>query len=165
MTLIDIVVLAIIVLFGVAGGKRGLVWEIFTIAGIVAGLWIPYIFRVEIADFIARNIGPGHLRIITTVAAFLFIFIAIYIISSYLGYSLRNLLKKVFLGWLDRALGVLAGLVKGVLIVSLLLVALMASPWNHQSLSLIRKSKLLTWGKKQIERVIGQEFGDLRDRV
>jgi membrane protein required for colicin V production len=165
MSLIDIIVLAIIVLFGVVGGKRGLVWEIMTMAGIVAGLWIPYIFRFEIANFFGRYIGPGHLRIIATVAAFLFIFIAIYIISSYLGYSLRNLLKKVFLGWLDRVLGVLAGLVKGILIVGLLLVALLASPWNHQSLSLIRKSKLLTWGKGQIERVVGERFGDLRERV
>lgn len=165
MNLYDIIIIAIVLLFGVAGARRGLVWEIFTMAGIVIGLWMPYAFRFQIVEFVARYIGPGHLRIVATIAAFVFLFVAVYIVSSYIGYFLRKILRKAFLGWADRLLGVLAGLVKGILLVGVLVAVLLASPWHGQGQILVGKSKLLKWGKGQIERVIGGEFGHLRDRV
>ena len=165
MILFDLIILCLIGLFGFAGAKRGFVWEIFSTIGIILGLWIPYIYRFQIVDFIARHIGPGRLRFIITVAALLFIFAAIYVILSYIGYFLGKLLKKVFLGWLDRLLGVFAGLVKGFLIIGIVVAALLASPWHRQGEILVRKSKLLTWGKGQVERVIDEKFISSGKRV
>ncbi len=165
MTLIDIIVLAIICLFGVAGAKRGFVWEIFTIVGIVVGLWIPYAFNRQIGDFIGGYTSPGLLRIIITFFAFLFIFAAIYVLSSYMGYSLRKVFEKTFLNWIDRVLGTFVGLVKGGLLVVMILVALFFSPWQNQGESFVRKSKVLTWGKRQVEKVLHREPVEMRKRV
>ena len=165
MTLIDIIVLAIICLFGVAGAKRGFVWEILTIAGIVVGLWLPYTFNRQIGDFVAEYTSPGLLRIIITFFAYLFIFAAIYVFSSYVGYSLRKVFEKTFLNWVDRVLGSLIGLLKGGLLVAMILAALFFSPWQNQGELFVRKSKVLTWGKRQIEKVLFREPVELRKRV
>ena len=165
MALIDIIVLVIICLFGLAGAKRGFVWEIFTIVGIVAGLWIPYVFSRQIGDFVAEYTSSGLLRIIITFFVFLFIFAAIYVLSSYMGYSLRKVFEKTFLNWIDRVLGAFVGLAKGGLLVAMILVALFFSPWQDQGESFMRKSKVLTWGKKQVEKVLTREPMELRKRV
>ncbi len=165
MTLIDIIVLAIICLFGVAGAKRGFVWEVLTVIGIVVGLWIPYAFNHQIGDFIAEYTSPGLLRIIVTLFVFLFIFAAIYILCSYIGYSLRKVFEKTFLNWIDRVLGTFVGLVKGGLLVAMILFALIFSPWPKQGESIIAKSKVLRWGKRQVEKVLYREPIELRKRV
>jgi membrane protein required for colicin V production len=165
MTLIDIIVLAIICLFGLAGAKRGSVWEIFTIVGSVAGLLIPYVFNRQIGDSIAEYMSPGLLRIIATFFVFLFIFAMSYSLCSYIGYSLRKVYEKTFLKWVDRILGAFVGFVKGGLLVALVLVALSFSPWQDQGESFVRKSKVLTWGKKQVEKIIHREPAEFRKRV
>lgn len=165
MTLLDIIILGIIVVFVIAGAKRGLVWELFTLAGIGLGLWIPYTFRAPIADFISRYTDPGQTRIVVTVVAFLVIFSLIYIIFSHIGYFLHKLLEKILLGWLDRLLGALLGLAKGMLLVGLVLVAIFLSPWREQGDRLVRKSKVLTWGKGQVENFLSREPPSFRRRV
>jgi membrane protein required for colicin V production len=165
MSLLDIIVLAVIVLFGIAGAKRGLLWEICSLIGMAVGLWIPWIFRSQIVDFAAACFGTSQWRIPATVIAFLFVFSAIYLGFSYLGFLLHKLLEKIFLGWIDHVLGAIIGLIKGVVIVAILLVALMISPWNEQGQAFIQRSKLLRWGKVQIERVLDVQPSSLRSWV
>ena len=165
MSLFDIIVLAVVILFGVAGAKRGFVWEVLTIAGLIVGLWIPWSFRTQIVEFIAACFGSSRLQIPATVIAFVIIFSAIYLAFSYLGFLLHKLLEKIFLGWIDHLLGAIIGLVKGVVIVAIVLVALLISPWYEQGEVLIQKSKLLKWGKGQIEKVLDLEPSSLRARV
>lgn len=165
MTLVDIIVLAIICLFGIAGAKRGLVWELFSIAGIALGLWIPFAYNLQIGNFVGQYIAPGRLRIVATVAALLFTFAATYVILSYMGYYLRKLFEKVFLGWIDRLFGGFFGLVKGTLLVAMVFAALLLTPWHGHGEALIRKSQVLKWGKKQVERVIHFEPREMRGRI
>ncbi|MFH1009916.1 MAG: CvpA family protein [bacterium] len=161
----DIVILGIIVVFVIAGAKRGLVWELFTLTGIGLGLWIPYTFRSPIAEFVSSHTGPGQTRLVVTVVAFLVIFSAIYIAFSHIGYLLHKLLEKILLGWLDRLLGALLGLAKGVVLVGLVVVAIFLSPWQEQGERLVRKSEVLTWGKGQVEKFLSREPPSLRRRV
>ncbi|MBM3324116.1 MAG: CvpA family protein [Calditrichaeota bacterium] len=163
--LLDIIIFAIIVVFVVAGAKRGLVWELFTLAGFGLGLWIPYTFRSSIADFIARYTDSGQTRLVVTILAFLVVFSAIYITFSHIGSLLHKILEKILLGWLDRLLGALLGLVKGVVLVGLLVVAVFLSPWHEQGGRLVRESKILSWGKGHVEKFLNREPPNLRRRV
>jgi membrane protein required for colicin V production len=66
--------------------------------------------------------NTGYLNILS----FLIIFCGVFIIISILGVIINYLLKIAFLGWLDRVLGSVFGAMKGILIVSVLLIALTA---------------------------------------
>jgi membrane protein required for colicin V production len=164
-TLLDFVVLGIIAIFVIAGAKRGLVWEILTLAGIALGLWIPYAFRFQILDFIERYTEPGQSRMIADVVVFMVIFSVIYITFSHVGYLLHKVLEKILLGWLDRLLGAFLGLGKGSVLIGLVVAAILLSPWHEQGERLFGKSKMLTWGKRQVEKFISREPPELRGRV
>jgi membrane protein required for colicin V production len=58
--------------------------------------------------------------------SFLILFCGVFIIISILGIIINYLLKIAFLSWLDRILGSVFGAMKGVLIVSVLFIALTA---------------------------------------
>jgi membrane protein required for colicin V production len=165
MSLLDIIILALIVVFVIAGVKRGLVWEILTLVGIVLGLWIPYTFRFQILDFVARYTEPGQTRMIADVVVFMVIFSFIYIIFSHIGFLLHKVLEKILLGGLDRLLGALLGFVKGVVLIGLVVAAILLSPWHEQGERLFRKSKILTWGIDQVEKFMDREPPDFRRTV
>ena len=58
------------------------------------------------------------------ILSFMIIFCGILIIISILGIIIKYLLKIAFLGWVDRICGAAFGMIKGVLIVSVIILAL-----------------------------------------
>ena len=66
--------------------------------------------------------NTGYLNILS----FLIIFCVVFLIISILGVIINYLLKLALLGWLDRFSGALFGALKGLLIVSVLLIVLTA---------------------------------------
>jgi membrane protein required for colicin V production len=123
MNFFDIIVIVILGYCLIRGIFRGLVKELSSIIGVFGGFYAAYTYYPVLAKPLSKWIANvGYLNILS----FLIIFCGVFIIISILGIIINYLLKIVFLGWLDRVSGAMFGAMKGILIVSVLLIALTA---------------------------------------
>jgi len=119
----DIVVAVILGFCLIRGIFRGLVKEMASIIGVLAGFYAAYTYYPEMAGLLSRWIDNASYLNITS---FMVLFCFILIIISILGVVLKYLMSIAHLGWVDRVSGACFGILKGVLIVSVLLVTLTA---------------------------------------
>lgn len=119
----DIVIIIIFCFCVIRGVFRGLIKELSSLIGVLAGFYAAYSYYMVVAKPLAKWISnTGYLNILS----FLIIFFCVFIIISILGVIIKYLLNIAFLGWVDRMFGAGFGTMKGVLIASVILVALTA---------------------------------------
>jgi len=110
------------VIFGfclIRGIFRGLVKELSSIIGVMAGYYAAYSYYPHIAKFLSQWIPVvAYSRLI----GFLVIFLGVFLIVSILGVIIKYLMSISFLGWADRISGGVFGLIKGLLIASVLFI-------------------------------------------
>jgi len=147
---VDIGIAAIIAFCVIRGFFRGFIKEVFSLVGALAGFYIACIYYGDAATYLMRWAPTfPYLNIIS----FVVIFIAVFILISLLGTGFRYLLNIVFLGWVDRVCGLLFGAIKGVLIGSMLLLAL--TVFVPQSAWMIKSSKFAPEVTRVSEKMIG----------
>lgn len=146
---VDIGIAVIIAFCVIRGFFRGFIKEIFSLIGALAGFYIACIYYPDAAKLIIKW-APGLPY--QNIISFILIFICIFILISLLGVGIRYLLNIVFLGWLDRVCGILFGAAKGVLIVSMILLALTAFVPEFDSM--IKSSKLAPEAMRFSEHMI-----------
>jgi membrane protein required for colicin V production len=136
MNIFDIIVIVILAYCIIRGIFRGLLKELSSIIGVFGGFYAAYTYYAVVAKPLSRWIShTGYLNLVS----FIIIFCIVFLVISILGVIINYLLKLAFLGWFDRSAGALFGAVKGILIVSVLLIALTAflpkgSPFIKDSL-------------------------------
>jgi membrane protein required for colicin V production len=137
MTWFDYVVVAIVgisVLFSI---MHGFVRELLALASWVVAFLAAQLFATEVAPLLTGITSPS-LRLLV---AFVAVFVAVLIAMTLLAMALSSMIKKAGLGAVDRLLGALFGLVRGmaIVIVVVLLAGLTALPrqpdWRHAVLS------------------------------
>jgi membrane protein required for colicin V production len=119
----DIVVAVILGFCLIRGIFRGLVKEMASIIGVLAGFYAAYTYYPAMAGLLVRWISN---EVYLNITSFMAIFCLILIIISILGVILKYLMSIAHLGWVDRVSGACFGVFKGVLIASVLLVTLTA---------------------------------------
>jgi membrane protein required for colicin V production len=144
MNAFDIVVVVVLAYSLIRGLFRGLVKELASIIGVLGGFFAAYSLYHVAAGYLAGLVSNLAYR---NILAFLIIFCGVVILVNVLAIVIKYLLKIVFLGWLDRLGGVAFGAVKGVLIVSVVFLALTAflpkgTPLIRDSLSAPYVSKV-----------------------
>ena len=117
MTSFDYLVLAILGLSVGLSVMRGLVLEALSIVSWVLAFFVAKSYASQLVPMMPEAIPTEPLRV---AAAFLIVFLATLLISSLLSIALASLFKKLGLGWLNRLLGGLFGLTRGIIIVCLL---------------------------------------------
>lgn len=117
MTFFDYAVLGIIGLSILLSILRGFLRETLSLAGWVAAFFVAKLYTLQLAPLLPQAIPGESLRLL---AAFLILFLVTLLISSLLAIALAEVFKKIGLGWLDRWLGALFGLVRGVLVVGII---------------------------------------------
>lgn len=117
MTIFDYAVLVIIGLSIILSVMRGLVAEVLSIAGWVAAFFVAKTYTSEILPMMPLDIPTESLRVL---AAFLVLFLATLLVATLLTIALSAILKKIGLGWLNRLLGALFGIARGLLIVCII---------------------------------------------
>lgn len=120
MTGFDYAVAGIVVLSGLLGWWRGLVYEVLSLLGWVAAYVAARLFAADAAPLMPAALGAEDVRM---AAAFALLFVAALIVGGILAWLLSKLVKWVGLGWLDGSLGALFGMLRGML-VTLVLVLL-----------------------------------------
>jgi membrane protein required for colicin V production len=127
--------LAILLTYSVVrAALRGFFQEAFALAGLVLGFLLACWFYLAMAKQLAGLIASPPLA---QLAAFLLILVAAMIAANLLGRALRKTASVVGLGFIDRLLGALFGLVRGALLGVALLLAITAflptGQWIQQS--------------------------------
>lgn len=116
MTVFDYAVLGVIGLSVLLSILRGFLRETLSLAGWVAAFFVAKLYTLQLAPLLPKSIPGESLRLL---AAFLILFLATLLIASLLAIALSEVFKKIGLGWLDRWLGALFGMARGILIVSI----------------------------------------------
>ena len=119
---IDIVIGLIMAVSVGLGIKKGMVFEFFSLFGILISLVltkkiVTQFYEIFMADETSKTQYAG---------AFLVTFLLIYIILFVLILMFRKFINKMFLGWIDRALGGVIGAIKGMLFSIVILMVLVA---------------------------------------
>jgi membrane protein required for colicin V production len=137
MTWFDYAVFAIVGLSVLLAVLRGVVREIAALAGWVAALILSGLFAQQLAQWLPAALSP----MLRAVIAYLVIFLGVLLLSGLAGVLLAKLFRAAGLGFTDRAVGALFGLVRGGLIVFLavMLAGLTSLPrepfWREAALS------------------------------
>ena len=117
MTSFDYAVLAIVGLSILLSMMRGFLREVLSLAGWVAAFFVAKLYTLELAPLLPEAIPSQSLRLL---AAFVILFLATLLVGSLLAIALSEVFKKIGLGWVDRWLGAVFGLARGVAIVGVL---------------------------------------------
>jgi membrane protein required for colicin V production len=137
MTWFDYGVIGVIALSVLLALYRGVVREIAALAGWAAALIISGLFAQDLAQWLPAGMSATLRAII----AYLVIFLGVLLLSGIAGLLLARLFRAAGLGFTDRAVGALFGLVRGALIVivGVMLAGLTALPkepfWREAALS------------------------------
>ena len=123
MSTADWVILGFLV-FSIAGAAfEGFFQEAFKMAGLVVGYLLAAWQYHRLADWFAPHLKSPW---IGEMIAFLIIFFAVLIVAGFAGRIARWVMKKAGLSTIDRVLGGMLGLLRGVLVVAIVLTAVAA---------------------------------------
>ncbi len=117
MSTIDIVI-AVILLFGlVKGYMKGLFIEITSLVGLVLGVYGALHFSYFLSDILKDNVSWDESMI--QIVAFAGTFIIILLALVFLGKALTKIAETIFLGFFNKILGAVFGVLKYALILSI----------------------------------------------
>ena len=123
MNLLDVAFALILGFCLVRGIFRGLIKELTSIVGVLAGFYFAYRYYPQMAKFLGHWIhGPSYANIL----AFILLFAGVIIVIGTLGAVIKYLMNIAYMGWVDRLSGAMVGAIKGVLIVAILIAILTA---------------------------------------
>lgn len=114
MAVLDIVVLLLVGTFGVRGVLRGFVKEVLSLGAVAAGVIAIFFFHGRITDFVSPWMGGN--QYIAALLTFVFIFGTVYVAVRLLASTASSQIRNAGLGFVDRALGLGFGAIKGMLI-------------------------------------------------
>ena len=113
MNLLDVIIIACMVFLIVRGIFRGFIREMGSLAGVISGIWLASLYQPQMTDFLKSYLPSGKFL---PLISFALIFFIILVSCNVVSWLLKKLVKKIFLGWADRALGMALAVLKGVII-------------------------------------------------
>ena len=116
MNWLDIVIIVVIVLLGIAGLRQGMIRTVFGIAGLIGGIVLAGRYYDELS---ARLFPSG--AIWGNIAAYAIILLATLLVAGVIGWLIAKLVNFAALGWLDRVMGFILGVVIGGLLCAAIL--------------------------------------------
>lgn len=149
---IDYAISALILVSAVMGLLRGFIKEAFALTIWVAALWVGMHYSRDFAVLLQTAIGHPTARV---AAAFGLLFFMTLILGALIGFILNQLIEKTGLTGSDRILGMLFGVLRGAVLVSVLVMLggvtpLPEDPWWKQSLLIPPFQSLAVWLKDHI---------------
>ena len=134
MAAFDWVIVAILVGSVVAAAAEGFFFELFSFGGTVLGFVLAAWNYWRLAPWFEPHVKSVA---VANAAGFLVIFFAVMIVGSVIGKVTRWAMKEAGLSWIDRALGAAFGGLRGVLVVTVMVLAIASfmpeAKWFQQS--------------------------------
>ncbi|MCF8720607.1 CvpA family protein [Nitrospina gracilis] len=133
MTFFDIAVLTVVLISLAYSAYRGLVRELFTLAGLVLGYVVALNFQDEMAEALLDTLDSPT---IAHVLAFFLLFTGTYLVVYFLGKVLKKYVEKSeSISRMDRIWGGVVGAVKGVFIIVVALFPLQYLPETYADIT------------------------------
>lgn len=110
---VDWILLAVLGLSLLLGLWRGLVQEVLSLAGWVAAFYLAQMYAPQTATWLPME---GSSQMLRYAAGFVVSFIAVLVATVLISWVVKKMVSAVGLGPLDRLLGSLFGLMRGVVI-------------------------------------------------
>jgi membrane protein required for colicin V production len=134
MNLFDWLLIAILVYSTIVAFVRGIILELFSLGGLIAGILVASWNFNRPAGYLERIIGTPS---IAEIVSFLLLLIGVMMLSALLGKALNHTAHAIGLGFFDRILGAVFGFVRGCLFGVAVLMAIAAflphSTWIKNS--------------------------------
>lgn len=120
MNYIDIVLCILLLLAAINGFSKGLIAEVASIAALILGIWGAIEFSHITTEFLVENFNmkSQHMNIISFVITFVVIVVLVHIVGS----TVSKLAETVLLGFANKLAGLVFGVLKSALILSIILV-------------------------------------------
>ena len=116
MNWLDIVILVVVVALGIVGLRQGLIRTVFGIAGLIGGIFLAGRYYDELAALLFPSSA-----IWANIAAYAIIAVATMVVAGVIGWLIAKLVNFVALGWLDKLVGGILGVVIGALLCAAIL--------------------------------------------
>jgi membrane protein required for colicin V production len=123
MSIADWIILGFLVFSVIGAAIEGFFHEAFKLAGLVVGYLLAAWQYRRLADWFAPHLKSLWLG---EIAGFFIIFFAVLIVAGLAGRIAREVMRKAGLSTIDRTLGAVLGLLRGVLVVAVVLTAMAA---------------------------------------
>ena len=137
MTAFDIAVIVVISLSAAIGVWRGVIREVFALAAWTAAVVCMFLFGDKLAQMLPFAQGTPWLRML---AGYALVFIGVFVVLSVAGFLFSKVVNAIGLSFVDRAMGMMFGVVRGALIAVLLVFVAGATTlpqmtWWHDSVT------------------------------
>jgi len=134
----DYAIIAIVVVSAAISVLRGFLREALSLLGWVLAFWLALTFAADVSKLFAKSISQPSMR---HAVAFFAIVVLTLVITAIVMYLVRIIVDKTEITGTDRALGIVFGIARGIVIVAILvlfagLTALPKDPWWRESLFL-----------------------------
>jgi membrane protein required for colicin V production len=141
MTTFDYAVFAIVGISIGLGWWRGFVYELLSLLGWVAAYFVARMFAPELTQYVPEFVASSVAK---TAVAYACLFVVTLMVSGVVAWLLSKFVRFVGIGWVDRLLGGVFGLLRGasVVLIMVLLAGLTSLPskpfwrdaWSSKSL-------------------------------
>jgi len=147
MVVADFIVLGIIFLSVIISLMRGFVKEALSLTAWLASLWVAMSFSSGMAELFGSSIKDPTLRLL---AAFVSLFVLSLIVGSLINFFASQFVQRVGLTGIDRTLGSVFGFLRGILLVTIIvmllgLTSLPKESWWNESFFLFRFEVIASW--------------------
>jgi membrane protein required for colicin V production len=155
---IDYVIIGIIALSAIISIVRGFVKEVLSLAAWILAFWVALTFSPQFSVLLSDYISTPSISLFT---AFAGLFIVTLILSALVNNLIAAIVEKTGLSGTDRMLGVLFGLLRGVAIVTLLVLLAAATPmpndaWWQNAVLIEHFEKLAIWVRQFLPAGLAQ---------
>ncbi len=133
---VDTGILAIIIVSAIISILRGLIREVLSLVAWIVAFWVAFRFSGHVADLLDTVISVPSAR---QAIGFIILFVGTLLIGGGVNYLVIKLVNSTGLSGTDRALGVIFGVMRGMVIVLILvllagLTPVPGDPWWHDSI-------------------------------
>lgn len=123
MNFVDVVILLVLAVSSLLGFRSGFIQSVCSLIGLIAGIAIAS-WNYQLVAF---HIEPAiHNHALANVAGFCIIAFIVMILAGLVGMIVKSVVRGVGLGWLDHAIGLIFGLLRGALLAVLCIVLVAA---------------------------------------
>jgi membrane protein required for colicin V production len=159
MNWLDIVIIVAAVLLGIVGLRQGIIKTVFGIAGLIGGIVLAGRYYDELAALLSSSGATW-----AGIAAYAIILLATLIVAGLVGHLVAKLAHFAALGWLDRLVGFIFGLVIGGLLSAAVLAVILK--YYAGSAATISQSVIATFLINEFPLLLAllpEEFDFIRD--
>lgn len=121
MTAVDWLIVAVVLLSALVAAAQGFLYELFSLGGVVVGYLLAAWGYWRVAPWYAPYVKTPW---VADLFGFLTIFFVVVVVAGSVGRIARYGMKEAGLRWFDRALGGMFGLLRGILLVMISVLAL-----------------------------------------